>query len=127
MGQTGRRSIATHILAVKIALGAAPISWLRGGPARAMGHFGEYSRRKAKPPRTLAALPSLPTSSVRHRPPGERLPVGVEPRGVAERGRVGAVCGPLPDGKVRVPVQVARQRDIGAVWREGGVLLPGVG
>src|SRR5215208_612402 len=26
---------------VKIALAAAPFSWFRGGPARAMGHFGE--------------------------------------------------------------------------------------
>src|SRR5215204_6003900 len=42
MGQTGRRSIATHILAVKIALATAPFSWLRGGPPRAMDHFGEY-------------------------------------------------------------------------------------
>jgi hypothetical protein len=41
MGQTGRRSIATHILAVKIALAAARFSWIRGGPARAMGHLGE--------------------------------------------------------------------------------------
>jgi hypothetical protein len=41
MGQTGRRSIATHILAVKIALAAAPFSWFRGGPARTMGHLGE--------------------------------------------------------------------------------------
>src|SRR5215217_4631016 len=27
---------------VKIALAAAPFSWFRGGPARAMGHLGEY-------------------------------------------------------------------------------------
>src|SRR5688572_16892912 len=28
---------------VKIALAAAPFSWLRGGPARAMGHSGELT------------------------------------------------------------------------------------
>ena len=26
---------------VKTALAAAPLSWFRGGPTRAMGHFGE--------------------------------------------------------------------------------------
>jgi hypothetical protein len=28
---------------VKIALAAAPFSWFRGGPARAMGHWRENS------------------------------------------------------------------------------------
>jgi hypothetical protein len=29
---------------VKIALVAAPFSWLRGGPARAMKHLGDYGQ-----------------------------------------------------------------------------------
>jgi hypothetical protein len=48
MGQTGQRSIATYILAVKIALAAAPFSWLRGGPPRAMDHLGEDKSSKRK-------------------------------------------------------------------------------
>src|SRR5215207_2152582 len=75
MGQTGRRSIATHILAVKIALAAARFLWFRGGPPRAMAHFGEQgagaypsaiSGRRPGPssPRPLAAPWLLCTSNI---------------------------------------------------------------
>jgi hypothetical protein len=39
---------------VKIAFAAAPFSWLRGGPARAMGHLGEYgSPEKVQKPQVV--------------------------------------------------------------------------
>src|SRR5215208_5944201 len=65
MGQTGRRSIATHILAVKISSVAAPFSWLRGGPCRAMGHLGVLGQEKKgrgleKPSPHAKVVPSLP-------------------------------------------------------------------
>jgi hypothetical protein len=33
---------------VKIALTTAPFSWFRGGPARAMGHFGEKGSQRCR-------------------------------------------------------------------------------
>ena len=56
MGQTGWRSIATHFLAVKIALAVAPISWFRGGPARAMDHLGEYTENLLRVHRRFIAI-----------------------------------------------------------------------